>query len=283
MKLRAIILGCGSSGGVPRIGGPGGVGDWGDCDPSEPKNRRRRCSILVQRADDQLGWEAEALTTILVDTSPDMRLQLLDARVGRLDAVVMTHEHADQCHGIDDLRALAMATRARVPVWFAEETCPALTRRFSYCFTSNPKTGYPAILDARTLSIGEGMDVDGPTGPIPVLPILLHHGPIDALGFRFGGTEEGQGLCYSPDTNGVPEASWPLLKGADVWITDALRYTPHASHAHVAMALEWLERARARRGVLTNLHIDIDYGRLAEELPGGIVPAHDGMIIEAAS
>ncbi|MEM9232877.1 MAG: MBL fold metallo-hydrolase, partial [Pseudomonadota bacterium] len=152
MRLRAIILGCGSSGGVPRPGGKDGQGDWGDCDPANPRNRRRRCSILVQRADPSKGWDTPDLTTILVDTSPDLREQLLSARVGRVDAVAWTHEHADQCHGIDDLRALVLAQRKRVPVWLHESTSPLLKSRFGYCFEDNSKTGYPAILDAHDLT-----------------------------------------------------------------------------------------------------------------------------------
>lgn len=279
MRLRAIILGCGSSGGVPRIGGPDGKGDWGDCDPSNPKNRRQRCSLIVQRADEKAGWNSSALTTILVDPSPDMRMQLLDNSIGRLDAVLNTHDHADQSHGIDDLRALVLQQMKRMPFYFSEMTSPNLRSRFHYCFESNKETGYPAILDAKPLNPSKVFEIDGPTGPIPTCPILLQHGPVPSFGFRFG-TDGGEGLVYSPDLDDVPSQSWPLIEGADIWIVDALRYRPHPSHAHVDKTLSWLKRAQVNRGVLTNLHVDLDYDELTSKMPAHVTPAYDGMIVE---
>ena len=276
MRVRAIILGCGSSGGVPRIGGPDGRGEWGACDPDEPRNRRTRCSIAVQRADDERGWDAAALTTVLIDTAPELRLQLTREGIARTDAVCFTHDHADQVHGIDDLRALALIGRARVPVHYDEDSSPALIRRFGYCFESPPGSPYPAILEAKRLPPpGEVLTVEGPTGSLPVTPFLVDHGRIPALGFRIGP------LAYSPDLSDVPDASWPVIEGAAAWIVDALRYTPHPTHAHLSKALGWIERAGVPRGVLTNLHVDMDYATVKDETPAHVEPAYDGMVLEA--
>lgn len=277
MRLRIIILGCGSSAGVPRLGGPEGRGDWGDCDPAEPRNRRRRCSILVQRAHDETGWDSGNLTTLLIDTSPDMREQLLSAHIGRLDAVAYTHDHADQSHGIDDLRALVLIQRARVPVYYSPKTSPALTKRFEYCFKDNPYTGYPAILDGLELTAGEEIMISGPSGNIPLMPVSLGHGPVPSLGFRVGRGDES--AVYSPDADVIPDAAWPLIEGAGIWIVDALRYRPHPSHAHLERSLEWLNRAGVKMGILTNLHIDLDYRTLKKETPAHVTPAFDGMEI----
>jgi phosphoribosyl 1,2-cyclic phosphate phosphodiesterase len=279
VKLRAIILGCGSSGGVPRIGGKDGSGEWGACDPDEPKNRRRRCSILVQRADDDRGWAAPALTSLLIDTSPDLREQLLSVNVRRLDGVAYTHDHADQSHGIDDLRMVALSMRMRVPVHYSKRSAPRLTERFAYCFEDNPETGYPAILDASPFD-DSGFSIGGPTGSIPVRPFLGQHGAVRAHGFRFG--DEG-GIAYAPDMNGLPDEVWPAIDGVETFIVDALRYRPHPSHAHVDQALEWIERSGARRGVLTNLHVDLDYRTLRDELPAHVEPAFDGMTVETGA
>ncbi len=275
MTLRVTILGCGSSGGVPRLGE--GAPRWGDCDPKNPKNNRMRCSILVEQgADDDL--KGAEVTRLLVDTSPDMRAQLLGQNVGRLDAVLMTHEHADQTHGIDDLRMIAYNMRRRVPVWMDAMTLELMTTRFAYCFVQAPGSHYPAILDAQL--IGADMApviIDGPGGPITVQPFLQKHGSINSLGFRFGD------IAYTSDANGIYEQSWNTLEGVHTWIVDALRYTDHPSHASVQTALGWLERAGAQRGVLTNLHIDLDYETLKAELPDHIEPAYDGMVVMGRS
>ncbi len=226
-RLRVIILGSGSSGGVPRLGGADGGGDWGDCDPNEPKNRRTRCSILVQREHREFGFAHDKVTSVLVDTSPDMRAQLLNASCSRLDAVLFTHEHADQCHGIDDLRALALQMRKRIPVYIDEATSGALVDRFSYCFEQAPGSGYPPILDKRTMpECGETFLIDGPSGVIPVTAFLQFHGPVNSLGFRFGD------IAYTSDAVGLPEASFAALEGVKSWIVDALQYKPHKTHAH---------------------------------------------------
>lgn len=262
-RLKITILGCGSSAGVPRIGG-----HWGDCDPTNPKNRRQRCSILVER------MTKSGTTTVLVDTSPDMRNQLLAADVGRLDGVLFTHEHADHIHGIDDLRAIALNTRARVPVYLDRKTAGIVMSRFAYCFETPPGSNYPPILDPHGMSAGEPVAIDGEGGPLTALPIALPHGDIEALGFRFGN------IAYTPDLNDVPDTAAAALSGLDVWIVDALRRSTHSSHFSLVETLHWIERLKPKRAVLTNMHIDLDYETLKTELPAGIEPAYDGMTIE---
>jgi phosphoribosyl 1,2-cyclic phosphate phosphodiesterase len=259
-ELRATILGCGSSGGVPRIGGV-----WGDCDPNEPRNIRRRCSLLLERITDQ------GRTQVLIDTAPDMRAQLLDAGIARLDAVVFTHSHADHVHGIDDLRQIVFTTRKRLPVWADGPTQDALLSRFGYAFVQPKNSPYPPILDLNTIS--GAVTIEGAGGPMVLHPIRLNHGTVDALGFRV------EGLAYAPDVVGIYPESWPLLEGLDIWIVDALRRKPHPSHAHLEMTLDWIARAQPRQAVLTNMHVDLDYATLCAELPDQIRPAHDGMIL----
>ncbi|PKQ09468.1 MAG: phosphoribosyl 1,2-cyclic phosphodiesterase [Alphaproteobacteria bacterium HGW-Alphaproteobacteria-12] len=266
MKMRATILGCGSSGGVPRPG----IGEpfWGACDPQEPKNRRRRCSLLVEQ------WDKDPAekTVVLVDTAPDMREQLIDAKIGWADGVLFTHDHADQCHGIDDLRILAINKRQRIECWMDAATRETLLSRFGYCFRTQPGTGYPAILNDNPIAEpGKVIRVEGPGGTMEIMPFDQDHGTIRSLGFRFGP------LAYSADAVGIPDESFALLDGIDCWIADALRYTPHPTHAHVEMTLGWLQRAKVRHGILTNMHVDLDYGTLASELPDGVEPAYDGM------
>lgn len=264
MSLVVTILGCGSSGGVPRVA----VG-WGACDPDEPKNRRRRCSILVERRG------PGGVTRVLVDTGPDLREQLLCAEVDRLDGVLYTHEHADHTHGIDDLRPLAIHARARVNVWADERTSDFLWRRFAYAFETPPGSDYPPILTLRRLEAGRPIVVPGPGGGLEALPIALTHGGDAALGFRFGG------IAYTPDVSTVPEASLPLLAGLDVWIIDALRDLPHPSHFSVDEALAWIDRLKPKRAILTNLHTDLDYASLKRRLPPEIDVAYDGLRIVA--
>ncbi|MCB4768305.1 MBL fold metallo-hydrolase [Ancylobacter sp. Lp-2] len=268
MVLTFTILGCGSSGGVPRVGQ-----GWGACDPAEPRNRRRRCSLLVERSDGEGG----PVTRLLIDTSPDLREQLIDAGVDRLDAVLFTHEHADHTHGIDDLRPLTILHRKRMNVFLDAETSVILNNRFSYCFQSPPGSDYPPILDEHRFGHGDTIRVEGPGGPIEATAFRMFHGAIIAYGFRFGD------LAYCPDLHDLPAESLPYLEGLDAWIIDALRYTPHPTHLSVSEALDWIERMQPRRAVLTNLHTDLDYRRLAAELPSHIVPAHDGMQITLAT
>jgi phosphoribosyl 1,2-cyclic phosphate phosphodiesterase len=259
--FRYTILGCGSSGGVPRLGN-----HWGECDPDNPLNRRRRCSMLVERL------EGGGTTRVLIDTTPDMRDQLLDAGVGTLDAVAYTHAHADHVHGIDDLRQIVYNMRRRLPVWADGPTTDALLSRFGYAFVQPPGSPYPPILDLN--AIKGPFEITGAGGTIPFVPFEVDHGSMGALGFRIGG------LAYLPDVVAIPDAAWPVLEGLEVWVLDALRRTPHPTHAHLALSLEWIARARPRRAVLTNMHIDLDYATVAAETPEHIVPAHDGLVIE---
>ncbi len=258
--LTFTILGCGSSGGVPRLGN-----HWGDCDPSNPKNARRRCSLLVQRQD------VGGTTTVLIDTAPDLRAQLLDAGIGTLDGVVYTHAHADHVHGIDDLRMVVFNMRHRLQVWADGDTSDALLSRFGYAFTQPKGSPYPPICELNM--IDGDVTVDGPGGAIKLTPFQVNHGSIDALGFRIGG------VAYLPDVATIPDATWPVLANLDCWIVDALRRTPHPTHAHLARTLEWIAKVKPRQAVLTNMHNDLDYATLDKETPDHITPAYDGMTL----
>lgn len=246
------LLGCGTSGGVPRIGN-----EWGACDPNEPRNRRRRCSILVEDKE----------TTVLIDTSPDIREQLLDANVSYLDGVIWTHEHADQCHGIDELRVLAIRNRERVKVWGDDATLSVLKRRFDYCFKQLEGSLYPSILEDHL--------VTGPfkVGNIDFIPFEQDHGGIHSLGFRMGK------IGYSNDLVNLDDRGFEILEGIDTWIVDAMRYKPHPTHVNLETALKWIERLKPRRAILTNMHVDLDYQTLLKELPEGVEPGYDGMVI----
>ncbi len=267
MTLDFTILGCSSSTGVPRVG----LG-WGACDPANPKNRRRRCSLLVERrnADGQR-------TVVLVDTSPDLREQLLAANVAWLHGVLYTHDHADHIHGIDDLRPLVLYMRQRIDVYFDEPTARGVRARFAYCFETPSGSEYPPILTEHRLEPYRPMTIDGEGGPIVVLPFVQTHGDVMSIGFRFGG------LAYSCDLNGLEPASLSALEDLEVWILDALRYTPHPSHFSVADALSWIGRVRPKRAILTNLHSDLDYEALRAQLPANVEPAYDGMTVSLSS
>ena len=263
-QLSVTILGCGSSGGVPRLG-VSGAPEWGECDPADPRNIRRRCSLLVTRT------SAHGITRILIDTSPDLRMQLMDAGAGTLDAVVYTHAHADHVHGIDDLRMIVINMRKRLPVWADADTCNALMSRFAYAFVQPAGSSYPPICDLS--QINGPITIDGAGGPITLTGFEVEHGDINALGFRIGN------LAYLPDVSAIPETAWPLLDNLDCWIIDCLRRTPHPSHTHLARTLEWITRAAPKRAVLTNMHIDLDYTMLNAETPAHVIPAHDGLTL----
>jgi phosphoribosyl 1,2-cyclic phosphate phosphodiesterase len=267
MTLTVTILGCGSSGGVPRPA----LG-WGACDPKNPKNRRRRCSLLVERRNREGGC-----TRVLIDTSPDLREQLLDAEVDWLDAVLFTHEHADHTHGIDDLRSLVIHRHRRLDVYLDEPTSNVIRRRFEYCFVTPPGSSYPPILNEHRLVPGHAVTIEGEGGAITALPFLQDHGDIVSLGFRFGG------LAYSTDLVGLPPASVAALAGIDIWIVDALRYKPHPSHFSLEQTLAWIERIKPKHAILTNMHSDLDYAELKAKLPASIEPAYDGMRISATA
>lgn len=262
--LELTILGSGSSGGVPRADG-----EWGACDPSEPRNARSRCSLLVRRR----GEGGEHETTLVVDTSPDFRLQTAFSGVKRLDAVLLSHDHADQIHGIDDVRAFFIRQRAQIPCHMDAATMRSALQRFAYIFQG--EGGYPAICRPVALPAhGVHWSVEGPSGPIPVISFDQDHGHIRSAGFRFGN------VAYSSDVVGLTEEAFEALAGVEVWIVDALRWTPHPTHAHVDLALEWIARVRPKRAILTNLHIDLDYHKLAQVLPEGVEPAYDGLRFE---
>jgi len=264
---RFTILGCGSSGGVPRLGG-----HWGACDPNEPRNRRLRCSLLVERCSRS---DSSQTTRVLIDTSPDLRAQLLAAGIGRLDGVVYTHQHADHVHGIDDLRMVVYNMRKRLPVWADVSTEEALMARFGYAFVQPEGSPYPPILDLHTLT--GPVTIDGAGGKITLSPFRVGHGSIDALGFRIGG------LAYLPDVAEMYKDAWQAVEGLDVWILDALRREPHPTHSHLAQSLDWIAQACPKRAILTNMHIDMDYCTIRDETPDNVIPAFDGMVIELDS
>jgi phosphoribosyl 1,2-cyclic phosphate phosphodiesterase len=260
--LEYVILGCGSSGGVPRADG-----NWGVCDPAEPKNQRSRCCMMVRRRSDA-GPRHE--TTVLIDTSPDLRLQTAAAGVKRVDAVLYTHDHADQVNGIDDLRAFYINQGQRTPCFMDAHTWGNLGRRFAYVFEG--EGGYPAICEPKPLPVmGSSWTIDGPSGAIPVQIFDQDHGDIRSVGYRIGD------VAYSSDVVDFPEESFDILAGVRVWIVDALRYKPHPTHASVERALTWIERVKPERAILTNMHIDLDYETLRRELPPGVEPAYDGL------
>jgi phosphoribosyl 1,2-cyclic phosphate phosphodiesterase len=266
-RIVATIMGCGSSGGVPRIGG-----NWGVCDPANPKNRRSRCSLLIE------GFSAgsEQPTRIIIDTGCDLREQLLAANVDRVDAVLYTHEHADHTHGIDDLRVLALNNRKRVDVYFSQEAANRIVPSFAYCFTAPPGSGYPPILNQNLIAADEPLTISGPGGAITVLPFEQTHGDIFSLGFRVGG------FAYSCDLSGIPERSEAAVSGLDVWILDALRPAPHPSHLSLSESLEHVARYAPRHAVLTNLHIDLDYDELERTTPENVSAAFDGLQIDVS-
>ncbi len=267
-RIVATIMGCGSSGGVPRIGG-----NWGDCDPSDPRNRRSRCALLLEGFTEGVPQP----TRIIVDTGCDLREQLLRANVDRVDAVLYTHEHADHTHGIDDLRVLALNTGRRVEVYFSQEAANRIVPSFAYCFTAPAGSGYPPILNQNLIEGGGPLHIDGPGGTITVQPFEQEHGDIISLGFRVGN------LAYSCDLKGIPERSRSAVSDLEVWILDALRPAPHPSHLSLSEALALVEQMRPREAILTNLHIDLDYARTDAITPANVRPAYDGLQIDVTA
>ncbi|HET9429366.1 MAG TPA: MBL fold metallo-hydrolase [Allosphingosinicella sp.] len=250
MKLR--ILGCGTSFGVPRVGG-----DWGECDPSEPRNRRRRASILVEHHG----------TAVLVDTSPDLREQLLDADVDRLDAVIWTHDHADHCHGIDDLRQIYHVRGGPVPGFARQDTLSALQARFRYVLEG--KGGYPAFVAPNLLP--DRIEI----GELSIRIVDQPHGSITSAGIRFDA--DGRSIVYSTDFNALTSEMRDLFQGTDIWVVDTLRRRPHPTHPHLGQTLEWISALRPARAILTHMDNSMDYRALCAELPDGIEPAFDGL------
>lgn len=255
------ILGCASSPGNPRIGN-----DWGACDPANPKNRRRRASLLVTRTEASGGT-----TRVLVDAGPDLREQMLDAGVDWVDAVVFTHAHADHIHGIDDLRAFVLNRRRLVDVWMDETTSKRVHDAFGYCFQTPPGSAYPPIVTEHRLTHGHPVTVHGEGGSIGIVPFRQIHGDIDSLGLRFGD------VAYSTDVSEFPPESWPHLQKLDLWILDSLRQRSHPSHLSVGEALDWIVRKKPKHAVLTHLHNELDYETLKAKLPEGVEPGWDGL------
>ena len=255
------ILGCGSSGGVPRIGN-----DWGKCNPLNPKNHRSRCSLLIQKKGEN------GVTNILIDSGPDIRLQLLGAKIGKLDAVIYTHYHADHISGIDDLRMVAINVRNLIPVWADTKTSKKLKSSYSYIFNTPKGSKYPPILKLN--EINETIRIQGSGGIIEIKPLEVNHGEINALGFKI------QKVAYIPDVLEIPQKTWTLLKDLDVLIIDALRRKPHPSHTHLEKTLSWIRKLEPKISYLTNMHTDIDYEEIQKEIPKNVFPSFDGLNVE---
>ena len=253
--MKLIVLGCGTSSGVPRIGG-----DWGACDPANPRNRRTRASVLV---------ESDG-TRIMVDTGPDMRGQLLAAGVGQIDAVLWTHEHADHTHGIDDLRQIFHIRREPVPCYARPRTLESLERRFRYVF--HGRGGYPP--SATMVPLADDMMI----GAIRVRTVDQPHGGITSAGFRFDAN--GASIGYSTDFHDFTAEMEELFAGIDVWVVDVLRRAPHPTHADLATTLDAIARVRPKRAILTHMDQSMDYAGLVAELPAGVEPGYDGLGIE---
>ena len=290
--IRATILGCGSSGGVPRFGGADGAGDWGDCDPSNPKNRRQRCSLLLERTG------PNGVSKVNIDAGPDFRAQMLQARVDMLDALVLTHEHADHIHGIDDIRQfvnirtyeevgrlqtdpsfemnrdiyLELVEKSRMDC-FAGMTCyEAMLSNLGYLFTAAEGSLYPPIMHLR--KIENSFTIHGDGGEISLLPIPVPHGSINAYGFKING------LVYMPDVQDLTDEAREHIRDCDVLIIDCLQFRTHGTHANYEMAMEWIDALKPKRGILTNLHSSLDYDALEKMTPNHVTPAFDGMQIE---
>jgi phosphoribosyl 1,2-cyclic phosphate phosphodiesterase len=256
------MLGSGTSTGVPRLGGPDGAGDWGECDPQEPRNRRTRVSILV---------ESNEGRRLLVDTSSDCRAQLLANRIDSIDAVFWTHDHADHCHGIDDLRVLRYGRAGPIPGFASSETVRRLRQRFGYVFAG--QDGYPAIctidtLDRLRMIAGFGVDW-----------CQMAHGPSESTGYRF--EADGKSIGYATDFSAISDRMVELFHKVDILVSDCLRREPHPTHAHLAMAIELGERCQASRLVLSHLDKSMDYRSLSREVPDFVTVGFDGLVMQA--
>ncbi len=257
--MKVTILGCGGSGGVPLANGTPG-GDWGACNPDNPRNRRRRVSVLVEEGD----------YAALIDTSPDLRPQILDNGITRIDAVLYTHAHGDHCHGIDELRNIRYRQGVPIPAYMDAETHDLLTRRFAYALASsaNPKSIYRPLLEDHI--------VNGPfeLGPWRVIPFVQNHGPEESLGFRIGD------FAYSTDVKDLDEHAFSLLEGVKLWVVDCLRDEPHPTHSHTEQSLQWIKRVKPDHAVLTHLNHQIDYDDLKARCPHGVEPGYDGLVLQ---
>jgi phosphoribosyl 1,2-cyclic phosphate phosphodiesterase len=263
-RIRFTILGCGSSPGVPRI-----TGDWGNCDPSNPKNRRTRASAMVERIAADGG-----VTRVIIDTGPDFRDQMLAARVERVDAVVYTHAHADHIHGIDDLRGFWLEQRKLIDIHADEITLRRIREAFGYCFATPPGMSYPPILIAHTIDLEKPLVVTGEGGTLALEPLQQIHGDIASLGFRIGA------MAYCSDVSDFPPATAARLVDLDYLVIDALQYRTHPSHFSFDQAMGWIDRLRPRRAILTHMHTPLDYATVTAETPANVEPAYDGMAFE---
>jgi len=258
-ELRFTILGCGSSGGVPRLGG-----HWGNCDPNNVKNFRKRCSLLIQR------FENNNVTNVLIDTTPDMRQQLLDAKIGKLDAVIYTHEHADHLHGLDDLRMIVINMQKRLPVFASKQTKNSILERFGYAFKTPKGSPYPPILDMNDLP--ETLEIQGAGGPIKFTSFDVDHGNILVSAIKVND------VLYTPDISTVRNDT--ELRDLDYWILDSLRYKPHPSHVNLEQALGLIDRYKPKKAILTHMGHWLDYNELKNKCPNNVEPGIDGMVIK---
>jgi phosphoribosyl 1,2-cyclic phosphate phosphodiesterase len=265
-KRRFTILGCGSSPGVPRI-----TGEWGACDPHNPKNRRTRASMLVEQVSDD-----GALTSVVIDTGPDFRSQMIAVGARDLNAVVLTHAHADHLHGIDDIRSFVYKNEHRMPVWGDPVTMERVIEGFRYVFETPAGSNYPPIARAMMIDISGVFEIEGPGGAVPFLPIVQHHGDAHSLGFRIGD------FAYCTDVSDFPADSLPKLEGLETLVIDCLQYRHHPSHLSLQQAMDWIEKIGPRRAILTHMHIPLDYDTVCRETPDHIEPAYDGMVIEVS-
>ena len=262
--LRFTVLGCGSSPGVPRI-----IGDWGNCDPDNPKNRRTRAAAMVERIAGN-----GATTRVVIDTGPDFREQMLAAGVARLDAAIYTHPHADHIHGIDDLRGYVIEQRQLMDIFADKPTLERLEEAFGYCFATPPGSSYPPILRANIIEHTAPVVIKGEGGALTFEPLPQIHGDIISLGFRIGG------LAYCPDVSDFPSGTVEKLAGLDMLVLDALQYRTHPSHLSLGQALEWIERLKPARAVLTHMHVPLDYVTVMQETPDHVEPGYDRWTVE---
>ena len=265
-KRRFTILGCGSSPGVPRI-----TGDWGACDPANPKNRRTRAAFLVE----QFG--PNGVTTVVIDTGPDFRTQMIAAGVTGVDAVLYTHPHADHIHGIDDIRGFVLQNHKQVPIWADAFTMERIREGFGYCLKTPPGSMYPPIATGNLIEpMDRPVTIEGAGGAITFQPLLQVHGSIHSLGFRIGD------IAYCSDISDFPDETLPRLAGLDMLVIDALQYRYHSSHLSLSQALDWIERLKPARAILTHMHVPLDYETVQKETPAHVEPAYDGLSFEIA-